>query len=171
MFNFMCMFFISEHWIYCMKWECVLETIMPHITTNFLQICHAILGFFHYSWVSRRHFLYGMCRHPCWWLQICFLWSFNSLRPDDAIWRHGTRSTLAQVMACCLSQCWLIIGEDPWHSSQGIIPKRCEDTINKTRFKIAVLKLHLALPGANEFKLNYLEYVLTDQVTSVTAAD
>ena len=59
----------------------------------------------------------------------------NSLWPGDAIWRHGTRSTLAQVMACCLAtpsyylnQCWLIIGEVPCHSSQGIILRRCEDT-------------------------------------------
>ena len=46
----------------------------------------------------------------------------NSLWPGDAIWRHGTRSILTQVMACCLTapshylkQCWLIIGEVPWH--------------------------------------------------------
>ena len=61
--------------------------------------------------------------------------SINSLWPGDAIWRHGARSTLAQVMACCLmapshdlNQCWLIIGEVPWHSSQGIILRRFEDT-------------------------------------------
>ena len=59
----------------------------------------------------------------------------NSLWPGDAIWRHGTRSTLAQVMACCLTapshylnQCWLIIGEVPWNASVGIIIRRCEDT-------------------------------------------
>ena len=59
----------------------------------------------------------------------------NTLWPGDAIWRHGTMSTLAQVMACCLmapshyiNQCWLIINEDPWHSSQGIILRRYEDT-------------------------------------------
>ena len=40
----------------------------------------------------------------------------NLLRPSDAIWRHRSWSTLAQVMACCLTasshylnQCWLII--------------------------------------------------------------
>ena len=40
----------------------------------------------------------------------------NSLWPSDIIWRKGSRSTLAQVMACCLTtpshylnQCWLII--------------------------------------------------------------
>ena len=43
---------------------------------------------------------------------------FNSLRPSDAIWRHISGSTLAQVMACCLkapshylNQCWLIISK------------------------------------------------------------
>ena len=42
---------------------------------------------------------------------------------------------MAQVMACCLrapshylNQCWLIIGEAPWHSSQGIILRWSEDT-------------------------------------------
>ena len=50
----------------------------------------------------------------------------NSLGPSDAIWRHKTGSTLAQVMACCLmapshylSQCWLIISKIEWHSSKG----------------------------------------------------
>ena len=58
----------------------------------------------------------------------------NSLWPGDAIWWHETRSTLTQIMACCLTapshylnQCWLIIGEVPWLSSEGII-RRCEDT-------------------------------------------
>ena len=42
----------------------------------------------------------------------------NALWPRDAIWRHRSGSTLAQVMACCLTalshylnQCWLIISE------------------------------------------------------------
>ena len=42
----------------------------------------------------------------------------NSLRPNDAIWRYRSMSTLVRVMACCLtapshylSQCWLIISE------------------------------------------------------------
>ena len=46
------------------------------------------------------------------WLLIA---AFNSLRPSDAIWRHGSGSTLARVMTCCLTasshhlnQCWLI---------------------------------------------------------------
>ena len=83
----------------------------------------------------------------------------KSLWPGDTIWRHGTRSTLAQVMACCLTapshylnQCWLIIVEVPWHLSQGVIRRYVKIAINKSRLKIAVLKWHLGLPGANELK-------------------
>ena len=46
-----------------------------------------------------------------------------SLRPSDTIWWQRSGSTLAQVMACCLTapshylnQCWLIISEVQWHS-------------------------------------------------------
>ena len=55
----------------------------------------------------------------------------NSLWPGDAIWRQGFGSTLAQVMACCLTapshylnQCWLIISEAQWHSLWQFY-KRC----------------------------------------------
>ena len=47
----------------------------------------------------------------------------NSLWPRDVIWWQGSRSTLAQVMACCLTapshhlnQCWPMISEVLWHS-------------------------------------------------------
>ena len=43
------------------------------------------------------------------------LYALNSLWPSDVLWWQGSRSTLAQVMACCLTapnhflnQCWLI---------------------------------------------------------------
>ena len=59
----------------------------------------------------------------------------NSLWPSDTIWRHRSGSTLAQVMACCLTapshylnQCWLIISKVLWHSLEGIIMRRSEDT-------------------------------------------
>ena len=55
----------------------------------------------------------------------------NSLGPSDAIWRHRSGSTLAQVMACCLTapshylnQCWLIISKVLWHSFDGNFIKR-----------------------------------------------
>ena len=47
----------------------------------------------------------------------------DSLWPSDVIWRQGSRLTLAQVMAYCLTasshylnQCWLMISEVLWHS-------------------------------------------------------
>ena len=50
---------------------------------------------------------------------------FNSFRPSDATWRHRTGSTLAQVMACCLTapshylnQCWIVIIKAQCHSSE-----------------------------------------------------
>ena len=53
------------------------------------------------------------------WVNLCYI---NPLWPSGAIWRHGSGSTLAQVMACCLTapshylnQCWLIISDVWWH--------------------------------------------------------
>ena len=48
------------------------------------------------------------------------------MRPSDAIWRQWSWTTLAQVMACCLTapshylnQCWLIIRGVLWHTSES----------------------------------------------------
>ena len=61
----------------------------------------------------------------------------NSLGPSDAIWRHRSGSTLAQVMACCLTapshyltQCWLIISKAQWHSSEGNFIRDASATIH-----------------------------------------
>ena len=57
--------------------------------------------------------------------QLCSQ-SVNLLWRSDAMWRHVSGTTLAQVMACCLAaqrnylnQCWFIISQIPWHSSEG----------------------------------------------------
>ena len=54
------------------------------------------------------------------------IFTINSLRPSDAIWRQRSGSTSDQVMAWCLmapnhylNQCWLIISKAEWHSSKG----------------------------------------------------
>ena len=51
---------------------------------------------------------------------------FNSLWPNDAIWWHRSGSTLAQVMACCLTapslylkQCWSVISKIQLHLCDG----------------------------------------------------
>ena len=94
-------------------------------------------------WITLCNVVYIMSRYICAsWnksdmspiieLCLCFFSSdivwysydskvINSLRPVDAIWQHRSGSTLAQVMACCLTapshylnQCWFII------SKQGV---------------------------------------------------
>ena len=48
--------------------------------------------------------------------------------PGNSIWRHTSGSTLAQVMACCLTapshylnQCWLIVKGILWHSPKSYL--------------------------------------------------
>ena len=70
---------------------------------------------------------------------------FNSLWPSDVIWWLRTGSTLAQVMACCLTapshylnQCWLIINGIVWQS-----PKTFNRNGSRYLFVKWVLKIHL----------------------------
>ena len=75
----------------------------------------------------------SISRHGIWHCRtynMCCCSRVNSLWPSDAIWRHRSGSTLAQVMACCLTapsdylnQCWLIISKVHWHSSEGNFAK------------------------------------------------
>ena len=65
--------------------------------------------------VQKDGLVWGACKCMCTGT-LCDLDCFNSLRPSDAIWWHRSGSTLAQVMACCLTapshylnQCWLIM--------------------------------------------------------------
>ena len=92
-------------------------------------------------------------------------WQVNSLRPSDAIWRHPSGSTLAQVMACCLmapshylNQCWLLISKVQWQITM----------------KITYLKFISYMPGANElthFFFTYLlyihDFVVRDETTAM----
>ena len=84
----------------------------------------------------------------------------NSLWPSGVTWRHRTGSTLARVMACCLTapshylnQCWLIISKAQYHSSEG---NSIKDTPamkhEKIAWKLLIKKCHLNLPGAIELK-------------------
>ena len=62
------------------------------------------------------------------WISLKFgPWGpINWLRPSDAIWWHRSGSTLAQVMACCLTapshylnECWQFISKVQLRSSDG----------------------------------------------------
>ena len=70
-------------------------------------------------------------------LQVCLIITLFLLRTcssfqlSDVIWWHRSGTTLAQVMACCLTapslylnQCWLIFSKVQWHSSKSNFTKR-----------------------------------------------
>ena len=78
---------------------------------------------------------------------------FNSLRPSDAIWRHRSGSTLARVMACCLTapshylnQFWLIISKVLWHSSDGNFIRDTTVTIHYSWLENCLPKIILKSP-------------------------
>ena len=85
----------------------------------------------------------------------------NSLRPSDAIWRHRSGSTLAQLLACCLTapshylnQCWLIISKVLWHSSAGDFIRDTSATIHyKFSLKFSFLKFKFKSPRGQWVKM------------------
>ena len=87
----------------------------------------------------------------------------NSLWRGDSMWRHGTRSTLAQVMACCLTapshylnQCWLIIREVAWHSFECITIRRSEGTNQWNKIETCNFKMVSRFnPNTNELKCGW----------------
>ena len=90
--------------------------------------------------------------------QIYFYVSIiDSLWPSDAIWWQRSGSTLAQVMACCLTapshylnQCWLIISEVQWHSYQGKFTRYASTINHQNPLENYISKISLKFPGANE---------------------
>ena len=97
----------------------------------------------------------------CW--QQAITWTLlvisfvNSLRPCDAIWQHRSGSTLAQVMACCLTapshylnRCWLISKVYSGIHLRTISLEIPQPPFIKVSMKITYLKLNWNPPGANE---------------------
>ena len=71
----------------------------------------------------------------------------NSLWPSDAIWRHRSGSTSAQVIACFLTalnhylkQCWLIIKVVHWHSAESNFTRSAHELNLWHCSEIALLK-------------------------------
>ena len=66
----------------------------------------------------------------------------DSLWHSDAIWRHRSGSTLAQVMACsltvpryCLNQCRFQINEIQWRSHESNLSTSVQATVLYTNFE------------------------------------
>ena len=116
---------------------------------------------YRYSQTNRTLFLYwniGGLRHHSfrYWCSQKAATSFgmshcnlivNPLWPGDVVWRHRSGSTLAQVMACCLT--WTIltyIQRGPMTITWNDIT---QPTINKINSKITYIDF---LPGDNELR-------------------
>ena len=81
----------------------------------------------------------------------------KSLWPNDAIWWHRSRSTLAQAVACCLTasshspnQCWFISNGVLWDFPDNDCTRQAQDEIN---LKSILLRFHSNHKGANELKV------------------
>ena len=102
-----------------------------------------------YHWMPFPRLPY---RYPITLLKsLLFTWRFSVNKTLSTSNQSSNESTLAQVMACCLTaqshylnQCRLIISKFLWHPSEGITLRKSE-----ARLKITFLKSH---PGANELK-------------------
>ena len=73
----------------------------------------------------------------------------------DAIWQQRSGSTLAQVMACCLTrhylnQWWLSSMKSSDIHIRAILQEMPQSSITKIILKIACLKFHSNFPGSNE---------------------
>ena len=109
----------------------------------------------------------------------------NSLWPSDTTWRHRSGSTLIQVMACCLTasshylhQCWLIISKVLWHSSEGFLIRRFEDTNQWIKIEDYIFKIAFRSPTGQWVNLCFFNLIQHDKgykiehslVTTVTGA-
>ena len=101
------------------------------------------------------------------WLVLLVTVWVNSLWPNDAIWRHRSGSTLAQVMACCLmapshylNQCWLIINKVQRHLAERNFTRKTQPSVTKVISKITYPKFNLNLPGSNELSGSSLIQVM-----------
>ena len=81
----------------------------------------------------------------------------NSLWPSEVMWWHRSGSTLAQVMACCLTapihylkQCWLIISTDQWCLCKGNFTRDIPAINHENQLQFAKIKFLSNLPGTNE---------------------
>ena len=80
----------------------------------------------------------------------------NSLWPSNDIWRHKSRSTLTQVMACCLTapnhylnHCLLIIKGVLWYSPESNLTRR---NLSHKMCSEIILIISIHPPGTNELR-------------------
>ena len=102
------------------------------------------------------------------------LTDINSLGPSDTIWRQRSGSTLARLMACCLTapnhylnQCWLIISKVEWHSSEGKFTRDTSAINHWIIWKSRYLNCHSNFPGANVLRLCVMKQMQFNRLNNI----
>ena len=104
----------------------------------------------------------------------------NSLWHSDAIWRHRSWSTLAQVTACCLMApshyldkkkiTWTNVELSSVRSSgihlSAILQEMPQPSVTEISLKIIYLKFHSNLPGASELNSLWPSHPIKDLIIS-----
>ena len=139
--------FTSQHRTLCGRFEQKSNVhgwlaLRPFVPPDYLHLLHESV----YIRSARDNLLKNKQQNfehflPLKWLPI----SVNSLYLSDGIWRHRSESTLAQVIACCLTttnhyliRCWLLISYVPFHSPESNFSNTASE---KYAYKIIVVSL------------------------------
>ena len=87
----------------------------------------------------------------------------NSMWPSDAIWWHRSGSTLTRVTACCLTalchylnQCWLLISEVLWHSSESNFTASAQATVLYNEFENYSFKITATSPRGQRVDISMM---------------
>ena len=120
-----------------------------------VQLCHSTLEFnvlFCLFVFCCCCFLFHLILHNSRLIDIRTCMSFNSMWPVGAIWRHRSRSTLAQLMACMtapslyLIRRWLIISKVCWHSHDGKFTRHIKYICHWYEFENYWFNINVASP-------------------------
>ena len=102
----------------------------------------------------------------------------NSLWPSDIIWRQRSWSTLAQVMACCLTapshnlnQCWPIISEVQCHSYKDNYTRDASTTNHYNMFENYMSKFSFKFPRGQWVNLHTPDWLPFLQMTLIWGRD
>ena len=143
-------------WLQARFWPWMCRLVVPHGAMN-LVVAQSTPS--HYP--KHQSIMGQDCNSITNALELC-LFCINSLWPRDVIWRQGSRSTLAQVMACWRHQAitWANVDLTSVRSSgihlRTISPKMPKPPITEITFKNYLSKkFHSNLPRANELKHLY----------------
>ena len=121
---------------------------------------------YHVSWCPgdlrsqgiRRHGIEDMIRNVN--ESFIIFKTTQHVKSCDAIWHQGSRSTLVQVMACCLTapshylnHCWLTVSKVQSHSSEGNFTIDTSAVNHWIYLENYLPKISLNLSGANELRV------------------